>query len=87
MGAEPQYLSCGVIIEEGFSINDLTTIVRSMAKELKQSGARIVCGDTKVVPRAAPMVYLLIPQALAASCVPTSQRQTLHRGRCHYCFP
>lgn len=51
MGAEPQYLSCSVIIEEGFSINDLTTIVRSMAKELKQSGARIVCGDTKVVPK------------------------------------
>lgn len=51
MGAEPQYLSCSVIIEEGFSLNQLTTIVRSMAKELKQSGARIVCGDTKVVPK------------------------------------
>ncbi|QYJ80282.1 hydrogenase expression/formation protein HypE [Shewanella acanthi] len=51
MGAEPQYLSCSFIIEEGFSLNQLTTIVRSMAKELKHSGARIVCGDTKVVPR------------------------------------
>ncbi len=51
MGAKPQYLSCSVIIEEGFSINDLTTIVQSMAKELKHSGAHIVCGDTKVVPR------------------------------------
>ncbi|GIU26086.1 hydrogenase expression/formation protein HypE [Shewanella schlegeliana] len=51
MAAEPQYLSCSFIIEEGFEIAKLKTIVESMAKELKQSGARIVCGDTKVVPR------------------------------------
>lgn len=51
MGAEPQYLSCSFIIEEGFAINDLKIIVASMANELKRSGARIVCGDTKVVPR------------------------------------
>ncbi|MGS0680721.1 hydrogenase expression/formation protein HypE [Shewanella sp. 125m-7] len=51
MGAEPQYLSCSFIIEEGFEINQLKTIVSSMATELKCSGARIVCGDTKVVPR------------------------------------
>ncbi|ABV87344.1 hydrogenase expression/formation protein HypE [Shewanella pealeana] len=51
MGAEPQYLSCSFIIEEGFEITHLKTIVESMANELKQSGARIVCGDTKVVPR------------------------------------
>ncbi|GIU27968.1 hydrogenase expression/formation protein HypE [Shewanella sp. MBTL60-007] len=51
MAAEPQYLSCSFIIEEGFEITKLKTIVESMAKELKQSGARIVCGDTKVVPR------------------------------------
>lgn len=51
MAAEPQYLSCSFIIEEGFEIAKLKTIVESMANELKQSGARIVCGDTKVVPR------------------------------------
>ena len=51
MGAEPEYLSCSFIIEEGFSIADLKIIVESMAEELQQSGARIVCGDTKVVPR------------------------------------
>ncbi|MBR9728026.1 hydrogenase expression/formation protein HypE [Shewanella intestini] len=51
MAAEPQYLSCSFIIEEGFAINDLKTIVNSMAKELHKSGARIVCGDTKVVPK------------------------------------
>ncbi|PKG59017.1 hydrogenase expression/formation protein HypE [Shewanella sp. GutDb-MelDb] len=51
MGAEPQFLSSSFIIEEGFAIDDLKVIVTSMANELKRSGARIVCGDTKVVPR------------------------------------
>lgn len=51
MGAEPQYLSLGVIIEEGFALDDLKTIVHSMAEELKKSSAKIVCGDTKVVPK------------------------------------
>lgn len=51
MGAEPQYLSCGFIIEEGLSFDELEVIVKSMAEELKVSGAKIVCGDTKVVPK------------------------------------
>lgn len=51
MGAQPEYLSCSFIIEEGFFIADLKNIVQSMADELHQSGARIVCGDTKVVPK------------------------------------
>lgn len=51
MGAKPQYLSCSVIIEEGFDVANLKTIVDSMANELSISGAKIVCGDTKVVPK------------------------------------
>ncbi|MEZ9368396.1 hydrogenase expression/formation protein HypE [Shewanella sp. 10N.286.51.B2] len=51
MAAQPEYLSCSFIIEEGFAIKDLNTIVQSMAAELHKSGARIVCGDTKVVPK------------------------------------
>lgn len=51
MGAEPQYLSLGVIIEEGFPMASLEAIVASMASELKKCGAKIVCGDTKVVPK------------------------------------
>ncbi len=49
MGATPKYLSAGVIIEEGFAIDDLKKIIRSMKKTLKEANARIVCGDTKVV--------------------------------------
>ncbi|BDM64080.1 hydrogenase expression/formation protein HypE [Shewanella sp. NFH-SH190041] len=51
MGAKPEYLSASFIIEEGFAYRDLSVIVQTMADELAKSGAKIVCGDTKVVPR------------------------------------
>jgi hydrogenase expression/formation protein HypE len=51
MGAQPLYLSSAFMIEEGLPFDALEQIVISMAKELKKSGAKIVCGDTKVVPR------------------------------------
>ncbi len=51
MGAKAKYLTCSVIIEEGFSVRELEKIVRSMKKELELNGAVIVSGDTKVVPR------------------------------------
>ncbi|WP_332057980.1 hydrogenase expression/formation protein HypE [Vibrio taketomensis] len=50
MGAQPLYLSCSFILEEGLEIKTLQTVVNSIAKELQESGAMIVCGDTKVVP-------------------------------------
>lgn len=51
MGAEPQYLSCSFIIEEGFPMAQLKQIVETMADELHKSSTRVVCGDTKVVPK------------------------------------
>lgn len=53
MGAKPLYLSSAFMIEEGFPFDELETIVKSMAEELKVSAAKIVCGDTKVVPKGA----------------------------------
>jgi hydrogenase expression/formation protein HypE len=50
-GACPLWLSASFILEEGFPLNDLKRIVSSMATEARTSGIRIVCGDTKVVPR------------------------------------
>jgi len=50
MGAKPEYLSCSFIIEEGLEFSELEAIVKSMADELKKVDAKIVCGDTKVVP-------------------------------------
>lgn len=51
MGAKPKYLTCSVIIEEGFETKELERIVESMKKELEVNGAVVVSGDTKVVPR------------------------------------
>ncbi len=51
MGAKPLYLSAAFMIEEGLTFDELKRIVNSMKTELAKSGARIVCGDTKVVPR------------------------------------
>lgn len=51
MGAKPKYLTCSVIIEEGFGMDELERIVESMQKELAINDAVIVSGDTKVVPK------------------------------------
>lgn len=51
MGAQPKYLTCSVIIEEGFEVESLERIVESMRQELIINGAVVVSGDTKVVPK------------------------------------
>ena len=48
MGAKPLYLSCAFVIEEGFPMDKLETIARSMAATAKEAGVEIVAGDTKV---------------------------------------
>lgn len=50
-GATPLYISVGFIIEEGFPLEDLKTIVETMAYEARQANVQIVTGDTKVVER------------------------------------
>lgn len=50
-GARPLYLSCGLILEEGFPMADLWRIVLSMRDAAESAGVRLVTGDTKVVDR------------------------------------
>lgn len=52
-GALPLYLSCAVILEEGFPVADLRRIVASMQQAAQVAGVQIVTGDTKVVERGA----------------------------------
>lgn len=52
-GAKPLYLTCGMIIEEGFPVEDLRRIVTSMKATADAAGVTIVTGDTKVVHKGA----------------------------------
>jgi len=52
-GAEPLYLSCGFILEEGITLSLLRRIVESMKRAANIAKVNIVTGDTKVVNKGA----------------------------------
>ena len=58
-GARPLFISCGLIIEEGFEYKTLEKIILSMKKTALEAGVQIVTGDTKVVEKgAADKIYI-----------------------------
>ncbi|MGB9732155.1 MULTISPECIES: hydrogenase expression/formation protein HypE [Calditerrivibrio] len=58
-GAIPMYLSLSFIISEGYSMEDLKKIVKSIKQTSEEIGIKIVCGDTKVIPRNGnPQVFI-----------------------------
>ncbi|MFH2012461.1 MAG: hydrogenase expression/formation protein HypE [Pseudomonadota bacterium] len=59
MGAEPLYISCGLIIEEGLEQRILEKIALSMAQSAKVAEVLLVTGDTKVVEKGgADKIYI-----------------------------
>jgi hydrogenase expression/formation protein HypE len=50
-GARPLYLSLALILEEGFPMEDLWRVVRSVQEAARKAGVEVVTGDTKVVDR------------------------------------
>jgi hydrogenase expression/formation protein HypE len=50
-GAKPLFISVGLIIEEGFPMEDLWHVVQSMKRAAEKAKVKIVTGDTKVVDR------------------------------------
>ena len=48
MGAQPLYLTCAFVIEEGFPMDKLEEIASAMEKTAAEAGVKIVAGDTKV---------------------------------------
>jgi hydrogenase expression/formation protein HypE len=52
-GAAPLYLSLGLIIEEGLSLEVLRRVIFSIRDSARQCAVPVVTGDTKVVPRGA----------------------------------
>ncbi len=52
-GAEPLYLTLGLILEEGLPFEVLERVLASVRRWADEAGVRIVAGDTKVVDRGA----------------------------------
>lgn len=50
-GAEPKYLSCSFIIEEGMALSELEKIVDSIRRQCEKCKVHVVTGDTKVVEK------------------------------------
>ncbi len=50
-GAEPAWMSCALVLEEGLHLAELAAVCRSMAAAASRCGVQVVTGDTKVVPR------------------------------------
>ncbi len=53
MGAKPVALASAIILEEGFLIDDLEKIIRSMNVSCREVGVSVITGDTKVMQRKA----------------------------------
>jgi len=53
MGARPLWLSLALILEEGLPLADLERVLDAVRRRADETGVRIVCGDTKVVPKGA----------------------------------
>jgi hydrogenase expression/formation protein HypE len=51
MGAEPLWMTLGMVLEEGLLTSDLATVIGSVGKWARTAGVRVVAGDTKVVER------------------------------------
>lgn len=48
-GAQPRYLTCGWILQEGASLEEVDRIAESMSRTAQEAGVSIVAGDTKVI--------------------------------------
>jgi len=51
MGAKPIALSLGMVIEEGFPVDDLEKIMKSIGETCEKAGVHVITGDTKTVER------------------------------------
>ena len=51
MGAEPVALLDSIIVEEGFPMEDLKRVVKSLNEAAKEADVAIIAGDFKVMPK------------------------------------
>jgi len=58
-GAIPMYLSLALIISEGYEIIKIEKIIDSIRRSSEDIGVKVVCGDTKVIPRSSKdMIFI-----------------------------
>ena len=50
-GAQPRYLTCSFILEEGFLFSQFTKILNSIGQSARDLGVKIAAGDIKVVEK------------------------------------
>jgi hydrogenase expression/formation protein HypE len=50
-GAEPLWMSLGLVLEEGLPMADLEAVIRSVGSAAREAGIQVVTGDTKVVEK------------------------------------
>lgn len=51
IGAKPMALSAGVVLEEGFEVEDFKKILKSMGKTATEATVKVITGDLKVVEK------------------------------------
>ena len=51
MGAKPLAISNAIIMQEGFPIEDLDTIIKSLNETCEEVDVAVITGDTKVMPQ------------------------------------
>lgn len=58
-GASPKYMSVGLVVEEGFLLEDLRKVLVSLSETASEAGVSVVTGDTKVVEKgSADKIYI-----------------------------
>ena len=51
MGAQPSFITLGLILEEGLELNILRRVMTSLGNACREAGVQVVSGDTKVVEK------------------------------------
>jgi len=72
MGARPLALTLSLVLEEGFPLSDLATILDSFAAALAEAGTSVICGDTKVMGRGEIDGIAINTAGVGIACPPIS---------------
>lgn len=68
VGSAPTALSSALILEEGFEIDSLENIIKSMERTSRSAGVYIITGDTKVVERGSLEKCIICTAGIGERC-------------------